>query len=137
MLFSCQLLILRLSYVLPVNVYLFFPQTARFPYTGVDKFLSRSSIFWVRNPAILLTGPIGHANNRCSKLKCTSDRAITRNIVFLYINKTCSFHFKCISIKSFCNEAFVASGTHLGFSEGKGANFRKGENEYKTKNNIS
>ena len=27
--------------------------------------------------------------------------------VLFYLNRTCSFHFKCFSIKSLCNEAFV------------------------------
>ena len=27
--------------------------------------------------------------------------------VLNYLNRTCSFHFKCVSMKIFCNEAFV------------------------------
>ena len=50
-----------------------------------------------------------HAKNGCSKLKCMSDRDTSKNIAScsLLLNRTCSFHFKCVSIKRFCNEAFV------------------------------
>ena len=61
--------------------------------------------------AILLAHPIEHAKNDWSKSKCTSDQDRIRNIAFLiyHLNRTCSFHFKCvsISINSFCNEAFA------------------------------
>ena len=54
----------------------------------------------------MLARPIWHAKNRRSKPKCSSDRD-TLFIVLYYLNRTCSFHFKCVSIDSFCNEAFV------------------------------
>ena len=31
----------------------------------------------------------------------------TLRFVLYCLNKTCSFYFKCVSIKSFCDEAFV------------------------------
>ena len=55
--------------------------------------------------AILLAHPIGHTKNGCSKPKCTQLETLL--FVLYNLNRTCSFHFKCASIKHFCSDAFV------------------------------
>ena len=59
--------------------------------------------------ATLLARLLEHAKCRCSKPKCTSNRDTTRNIDFCFSlpKQACSFHFKCVSIKNICNDAFV------------------------------
>ena len=59
--------------------------------------------------AILFALRLEHAKCGCSKPKCTFDRGITRNIDFYSSlpKQACSFHFKWVSIKNICNDAFV------------------------------
>ena len=72
------------------------------PYTGVDKFLSKRPTF---------CPSIRHSKKGFSKRKCRSIETQLETllfVVFYYLNRTCSFHFKCVAIKNLFNEAFRA-----------------------------
>ena len=59
--------------------YLFSSCKLEFAYiSGVEKFLSKLQTF-------LLARSIGHAKNRWSKPKCTSDRDTTKDLAFYYL----------------------------------------------------
>ena len=49
-------------------------------------------------------GVQAHKNTGCAKPKSTSEKLL---FVLYYLNRTCSFHFSCVSMKSFCNAGFV------------------------------
>ena len=74
--------------------------------TGVDKFLSRRPTFRARNFTCARLGmqKMGGQNQGVHPIEA---QLKTLLFVLYSLNRTCSFHFKCDSIKSFCNEAFV------------------------------
>ena len=71
-------------------------------YAGVDKFLSRGQTFWARyfTCAVKMGG-------QSQSVRPIETQLETLLFVPYHLNRTCSFHFKCVSIKSFCNEAFT------------------------------
>ena len=75
----------------------------------MDKFFSRRPTFC----AALLARPIGHAKNWWSKPKCTLDPDQLKTLLYVlfYLNRTWSFHFKCVSIKSFYSILKIKSAT--------------------------
>ena len=59
--------------------------------------------------AILLARPIGYAKNVRQNQSVQPIETQLEILLFVpyHLNRTRSFHFKCVSIKSFCNEAFA------------------------------
>ena len=77
--------------------------------SGVNKFLSRRLNFQARNYTLAPDRgrkKMGDQNKIVLPIKTQLEALLF--IVLHYPNRTCSFHFKCVSIKSLLNEAFGA-----------------------------
>ena len=90
----------KLENIQPVPSCCSLPCCSKGAYPGVGKFFSRRPTF--RGHSFICADRL--RKNGWSKPKCASDRVL---YVFYYLNRTCSFHFKCVSIKSFYNKPFV------------------------------
>ena len=75
--------------------------------TGPYRFNSFRSIFWARN--------FTYASERARKKRAHKTKKPLETLLFVlyFLSRTCDFHFQCIFIESFCNNAFLAWRTCL------------------------
>ena len=75
--------------------------------SGVDKFLSRRPTFWARNFTCAPDRAHKKMGGQNQSVRPIEIQLETLLFMLYDLKRTSSFCFKCVSIKSYCNEAFV------------------------------